>query len=83
MQNLFTRFEHSKEEAQIKHVKTQIFLALMTHVRRNGSSELSKLDFSTKAMKDLEEGYLETWTIEDLIRAYTAVSCGNDLTIKG
>ncbi|EQM80917.1 helix-turn-helix domain-containing protein [Stutzerimonas stutzeri] len=69
-QNLFERFTDDPVEYNMKHLKTQLFMALIKLIRENGwtqSQAAKELKVSAPRMSNLFKGYLEKFSIDTLM----------------
>ncbi|MBS6082447.1 MULTISPECIES: helix-turn-helix domain-containing protein [Pseudomonas] len=69
-QNLFELFTTDPVEYNMKHLKTQLFMTLITLIRDNEWSQAvaaKKLNVSAPRMSNLFKGYLEKFSIDTLL----------------
>lgn len=69
-QNLFERFTDDPVAYNMKHLKTQLFMALITLIRENGWTQAQaakELKVSSPRMSNLFKGYLEKFSIDTLM----------------
>lgn len=69
-QNLFEHFTDNPVEYNMKHLKTQLFMALITLIRENEWTQAHAakvLNVSAPRMSNLFKGYLEKFSIDALI----------------
>lgn len=69
-QNLFELFSNDPIEYNMKHLKTQLFMVLITLIRQNGWSQAvaaKELHVSAPRMSNLFKGYLEKFSIDTLL----------------
>ena len=69
-QNLFEHFTDNPVDYNMKHLKTQLFMALITLIRDNDWTQAHAakvLNVSAPRMSNLFKGYLEKFSIDALI----------------
>lgn len=69
-QNLFELFTADPVEYNMKHLKTQLFMTLITLIRENEWTQAvaaKKLQVSAPRMSNLFKGYLEKFSIDTLL----------------
>lgn len=69
-QNLFERFTDDPVVYNMKHLKTQLFMALIKLIRENGWTQAQaakELKVSAPRMSNLFKGYLEKFSIDALM----------------
>lgn len=75
-QNLFELFSTDPVEYNMKHLKTQLFMALITLIRQKGWSQAAaakELHVSAPRMSNLFKGYLEKFSIDTLLEMLVRV----------
>lgn len=68
--NLYERFADNPVEYNMKHLKTQLFMALITLIRENDWTQAhaaKELNISAPRMSNLFKGYLDKFSIDALI----------------
>ena len=69
-QNLFKNFTDDPVEYNMKHLKVQLFMVLITLIRENGWTQAHAakvLNVSAPRMSNLFKGYLDKFSIDTLI----------------
>lgn len=69
-QNLFELFTADPVEYNMKHLKTQLFMVLITLIRQKGWTQAAaaqELSISTPRMSNLFRGYLDKFSIDALL----------------
>lgn len=69
-QNIFELFTDDPVEYNMKHLKTQLFMTLITLIRQKGWSQAAaanELCVSAPRMSNLFKGYLEKFSIDTLL----------------